>query len=85
MVTSTANGGGGSGGGSSDCGGGLSAGANTSCGFAENVEGTFRSQGPGTYDVGSPATGGTYSMTCTESSGSVTCTGGNDASVYFPG
>lgn len=71
--------------GQSSCGGGLSVGPNTSCAFAENVEAAYRANGgPGTFQVNSPTTGQTYSMTCNTSGGQVVCTGGNDASVYFP-
>ncbi len=72
-------------GGQSSCGGGLSVGPNTSCSFAENVEAAYRGNGgPGTFQVNSPATGQTYSMTCNLNGSQVVCTGGNDASVYFP-
>ncbi len=71
--------------GQSSCGGGLSVGPNTSCSFAQNVENAYRGNGgPGTFQVSSPATGQTYSMTCNLSGSEVTCTGGNNASVYFP-
>jgi len=30
-------------------------------------------------------TGDNYSMTCEPSGGEIACTGGNNASVYFPG
>jgi hypothetical protein len=69
-------------GGQSSCGGGLSVGPATSCAFAENVQGAYT--GPGTYEVYSPVTGDTYSMTCNLSGAGVACTGGNNASVYFP-
>lgn len=70
----------------SPCGSGLMVGPDTSCAFAQNVEQAYRNNGPGTYDVASPVTGGTYSMSCNaDASGSqVTCTGGNNASVFFP-
>jgi hypothetical protein len=65
------------------CGGQLAVGPNTTCSFAESVRSTYERQGPGTYEVFSPVTEKTYSMTC--SSGTpVVCTGGNNASVYFP-
>ncbi len=70
-------------GGQTPCGGGLSVGSNTSCAFAQNVRSAY--QGPGTYSVFSSVTNQTYSMTCNVSSGQVVCTGGNNASVYFPG
>jgi len=67
-----------------NCGGGLSAGARTSCPFAENVRATFdQSGGAGVFEVYSPTTRQTYRMYCTSSSPHV-CTGGNGASVYFP-
>jgi hypothetical protein len=67
-----------------NCGGGLTAGARTSCPFAENVRATFdQSGGAGVFEVYSPTTRQTYRMYCTSSSPHV-CTGGNGASVYFP-
>jgi Glucodextranase, domain B len=66
-----------------NCGGDLSAGPNTSCGFAENVRAAYRSSGASVVSAFSPATGRTYTMYCTTSSPHV-CTGGNDAAVYFP-
>lgn len=68
--------------GASNCGGGLTAGANTSCPFAENVRAAFEASGGGVLDVYSPTTGKTYRMYCTSGSPHV-CTGGNGASVYF--
>jgi hypothetical protein len=65
-----------------NCGGGLTAGARTSCPFAENVRAAFESSGSGVLDVYSPTTGQTYRMYCTSGSTHV-CTGGNGASVYF--
>jgi hypothetical protein len=65
-----------------DCGNGLTAGAHTSCPFAENVRSAYESSGSGTLDVYSPTTGQTYRMYCTSTSPHV-CTGGNGASVYF--
>ena len=65
------------------CGNQLTVGADTTCSFAENVRSKYEQQGPGTYEIYSPVTEKTYSMTC--SSGTpVVCTGGNNASVYFP-
>lgn len=65
------------------CGNQLAVGADTTCSFAESVRQKYDQQGPGTYEVYSPVTEKTYSMTC--SSGTpVVCTGGNNASVYFP-
>jgi hypothetical protein len=66
-----------------NCGNGLTAGAHTSCAFAENVRTAFESSGSGVLDVYSPTTGQTYRMYCTNGSPHV-CTGGNGASVYFP-
>jgi hypothetical protein len=65
-----------------NCGGGLTAGAHTSCAFAENVRAASESSGSGVLDVYSPTTGQTYRMYCTSGSPHV-CTGGNGASVYF--
>lgn len=66
------------------CGGGLSVGPNTSCPFAQNVENAYHAKGgPGTLQVYSPVTGQTYTMTCDLNGSQVTCTGGNNASVYF--
>jgi Glucodextranase, domain B len=65
-----------------DCGGGLTAGARTSCPFAENVRAAYESSGSGILEVYSPTTGQTYRMYCTSGSPHV-CTGGNGASVYF--
>jgi Glucodextranase, domain B len=65
-----------------NCGGGLTAGAHTSCPFAENVRAAYESSGSGILDVYSPTTGQTYRMYCTSGSPHV-CTGGNGASVYF--
>jgi Glucodextranase, domain B len=65
------------------CGGQLAVGPDTTCSFAESVRAVYERQGPGTYEVFSPVTEKTYSMTC--SSGTpVVCSGGNNASVYFP-
>jgi hypothetical protein len=67
-----------------DCGEGVSAGPNTSCEFALNVAASYyQSGGASSIDVYSPVTGRTYRMSCTAGSPH-TCTGGNDASVYFP-
>jgi hypothetical protein len=70
-------------GGQTPCGSGLSVGPDTTCDFAENVRSTYESEGPGTHDVYSPVTKKTYSMTCSAGT-PVVCTGGNNASVYFP-
>ncbi len=72
--------------GSSGCGGELSVGPNTTCPFAVNVERAYFEEigsGSGTVVAYSPVTGKTYSMYCTAGTPHV-CTGGNDASVYFP-
>lgn len=66
-----------------DCGDGVYAGPNTSCSFAANVAQNYT--GPGADYASSPVTGQDYTMNCTESSGTVTCTGGNNASVQFSG
>jgi len=75
-----------SGSGSSGCGGSLSVGPNTTCAFAENVESQYYREigsGSGTVVAYSPVTGKTYSMYCTAGTPHA-CTGGNEASVYFP-
>lgn len=72
--------------GSTSCGGSLSVGPNTTCGFATNVEADYYSEigsGSGTVYSYSPTTGQYYTMYCTAGAPHV-CTGGNDASVYFP-
>jgi Glucodextranase, domain B len=71
-----------SGGGQTSCGGGLSVGPDTTCSFAENVRAAYSHSGPGTVEVFSPVTQKTYFMTC--GGRPVVCTGGNNASVYFP-
>jgi hypothetical protein len=71
---------------SGNCGGSLSVNENTSCGFAENVEGAYYEKvgsGSGVIYAYSPTTGKTYSMYCTAGSPHE-CTGGNNAAVYFP-
>jgi Glucodextranase, domain B len=70
--------------GRSSCGGELSVGPNTSCAFAANVRATYQRVGGGTVEVFSPTTGKTYYMSCANTGGGVTCTGANNASVYFP-
>jgi hypothetical protein len=65
------------------CGGGLAVGPHTTCAFAENVRSAYDANGPGTVVVYSPVTQQTYAMTCSTAT-TVVCTGGNDASVYFP-
>jgi hypothetical protein len=72
--------------GGSSCGGDVSVGANTTCPFAENVEAEYREfigSGSGAVDAFSPAKGGTITMYCSGSSPHI-CTGGDEASVYFP-
>lgn len=69
--------------GSTSCGADVSAGPSTSCPFALNVADAYRSSGSSVVDVYSPVTGKTYTMSCSSGSPHV-CTGGNDASVYFP-
>jgi hypothetical protein len=64
------------------CASGLTAGANTSCPFAENVRAAYNVSGSGILDVYSPTTGQTYRMYCTSGSPHI-CTGGNGASVSF--
>jgi len=70
-------------GGTNSCGNRVSVGPNTTCPFAFNVADAYRSSGSNVVDVYSPVTGKTYTMTCSSGSPHV-CTGGNDASVYFP-
>ena len=65
------------------CGGQLAVGPDTTCSFAESVRAKYNQEGPGTYEVFSPVTEKTYSMTCSSDT-PVVCTGGNNASVYFP-
>ena len=66
-----------------DCGNVL-AGPNTSCEFAQNVANDYNaSGGSSSFSTYSPVTGQTYQMTCAGSS-PVVCTGGNNATVYFP-
>jgi hypothetical protein len=72
--------------GGTSCGGGLSVGANTTCSFAENVESDYFSEigaGSGNVVSYSPVTDKLYNMYCTAGEPHV-CTGGNNASVYFP-
>jgi len=65
------------------CGGGLAVGPHTTCAFAENVRSAYEANGPGTMVVYSPVTQQNYEMTCSTGT-PIVCTGGNDASVYFP-
>lgn len=68
------------------CGGGLSAGSNTTCGFARNVQSAYNDTGGGdeTVTAYSTATGKIYTMTCHATGSGHECHGGNSASVYFP-
>lgn len=69
--------------GRTDCGDGLSVGPNTTCAFARVVRAEYRRTGASVIEAYSPVTGQTYRMSCTAGSPHV-CTGGNNASVYFP-
>jgi hypothetical protein len=72
--------------GSGNCGGSLSVGPNTTCAFAENVEYAYFAEigsGSGTVTAYSPVTEKLYSMYCTAGEPHE-CSGGNDATVYFP-
>jgi hypothetical protein len=66
------------------CDGNVSAGGNTTCAFAVNVESTYYRNGGGyaTFDVYSPVTGLYYTMTCAPGVPTV-CRGGNNAVVYI--
>ena len=66
------------------CGNSVSVGPNTSCPFAHEVRAAYeQSGGASTIQAYSSVTGVTYTMSCTAGSPHA-CTGGNDASVYFP-
>lgn len=65
------------------CGDGITVGPNTTCEFARNVVATYRDSPASTLEVYSPVTDRTYTMSCTSGSPHA-CTGGNNASVYFP-
>ena len=55
----------------------------TSCPFAENTQSAYaEADGSNEISVYSPVTGKTYSMACKGTS-LITCTGGNNAAVYF--
>lgn len=72
--------------GGTSCGGNLSVGQSTTCAFAENVEYQYYAEigsGAGTVVAYSPVTEKLYSMYCTAGEPHE-CTGGNNASVYFP-
>jgi hypothetical protein len=64
------------------CGGQVSAGADTSCPFAQNVAADYT--GTGLDEAYSPVTGETYDMNCSGSD-PVVCTGGDNAFVEFYG
>ena len=70
------------------CGDGVTAGANTTCPFALAVHQAWVNT-PGvdnTVQAYSPVTHQSYTMSCSETGGGIiTCTGGNNASVSFPG
>jgi len=73
-------------GGTTSCGGTLSVGPSTTCGFAANVQADYYNEigsGSGTVYSYSPTTEQWYTMSCSAGSPHV-CTGGNNASVYFP-
>jgi hypothetical protein len=65
------------------CGNQLAVGPDTTCAFAENVRSAYEGTGPGTVMAYSPVTNRSYAMSCS-SGDAVVCTGGDDASVYFP-
>jgi hypothetical protein len=65
------------------CGGGLFAGPNTSCAFAENVQAAWDSDPGPTATAYSPATGETYTESCTPQGSGAYCTGGIDNSVWW--
>ena len=72
--------------GTTSCGASLSVGANTTCEFAANVEADYYAEirsGPGTVSSYSPARDTYITMYCSAGSPHV-CTGGDEASVYFP-
>lgn len=65
------------------CGAGVFArSGSTSCSFALNVASDYYSSGSNRFQSFSPATGQTYTMTCSGGS-PVVCTGGNNAAVYL--
>src|SRR6476469_3547407 len=72
--------------GGTSCGGSLSVGPSTTCAFAENVEYQYYAEigsGSGTISAYRPATERASSMYCTAGAPHE-CTGGNNASVFFP-
>ncbi len=72
--------------GSTSCGGDLSVGPSTSCAFAANVRAAYQRSGGGNVLIKafSPVTNTTYEMACGSTGSTVVCTGGNNASVFFP-
>ncbi|MGH2926135.1 MAG: hypothetical protein ACRDK1_09215, partial [Solirubrobacterales bacterium] len=72
--------------GSTSCGGDLSVGPSTSCSFATNVRSAYERSGGGNVLIKaySPVTNTTYEMACGSTGSTVVCTGGNNASVFFP-
>lgn len=72
--------------GTTSCGGELSVGPATTCPFAENVRLAYERElgsGSGIVYAYSPVTKKLYEMQCSAGTPHV-CTGGNNASVYFP-
>jgi heat shock protein HslJ len=65
------------------CGDELAVGPDTTCAFAEDVRSAYDDNGPGTVIAYSPVTNRTYAMSCSTGD-AVVCTGGDNASVYFP-
>lgn len=90
--SSSSNGGGGNGGGggaaapaaSDDCGGGISVNSSTtSCAFGREVRASFYAGGQSdVVEAFSPATGKSYTLTCSGST-LIVCRGGNNAEVRF--
>ena len=73
----------GNGSGETACRNELAVGPDTTCAFAENVRSAYDGTGPGTVMAYSPVTNRSYAMSCSTGD-AVVCTGGNNASVYFP-
>jgi hypothetical protein len=73
----------GNGSGETSCGNELAVGPDTTCAFAENGRSAYDGTGPGTVMAYSPVTNRTYAMSCSTGE-AVVCTGGDNASVYFP-
>jgi hypothetical protein len=85
-TTTPSGGSGSSASGPASCGGDVSVGTATTCEFAHNVEAEYRTaigSGSGTVYAYSPTKERTYAMYCTAGEPHI-CTGGNEASVYFP-